>query len=384
MNNACLHDGLLPDGADRVRQALQAVADQQAHIARAAVLDLRQHPQPVLGALAVAVLAGPQPQDVPLAVHGDAQRQVDGPVSDLPLTDLHLDGIDEEHRIDRVQRPVLPVRQALHHPLGDRGDRLLGHLGAIDLAQVRDDFPVRQPLRGQGNHHLVDAGQPPLPFRDDSRLETGVPVPRHADFHRPGVSEHGLRAAAVTGIAAIPARRVVLRISQVIVQLAFQRALDHHLGQLAQQAALAGQLQPAVPRPLGKLAQQLLISRRQLRRLPVDRHVSHWCLLHLRSYTVEITVPCRQGWARRRCRARPAGCRRRPGRRTRSAAWCQTRDRGPGQLPCIPGLPGDSPGDEDPLVITSGRRGRAGEGGARRRAAAVAPCGPGRAAPGCS
>jgi hypothetical protein len=28
----------------------------------AAVLDLRQHPQPVLGALAVAVLAGPQPR----------------------------------------------------------------------------------------------------------------------------------------------------------------------------------------------------------------------------------------------------------------------------------------------------------------------------------
>src|SRR5438067_618552 len=85
-------------------------------------------------------------------------------------------------------------------------------------------------------------------------------------------------------------------IAQVIVQLALQGALDHHLGQPAQQPALAGQLQPAGAGPPGKLAQNLLISRRQLRSTLVlgSRHVSHWCLLHLRSYTVGISAPSDQ------------------------------------------------------------------------------------------
>ena len=80
----------------------------------------------------------------------------------------------------------------------------------------------------------------------------------------------------------------MLAVAEMIIQLAFQGALDDHLGQPAQQAALAGQLQPAGPGPLGKLAQHLLIGRRQLRPglVPVLCHVSHWCLLRLGSYTV--------------------------------------------------------------------------------------------------
>jgi hypothetical protein len=97
---------------------------------------------------------------------------------------------------------------------------------------------------------------------------------------------------AVAGIAAIPPRRVVLAVAEVVIQLAFQGTLDHHLGQLAQQPALARQLQPAGAGPLGKLAQQLLIRRQQLARLLAlaCRHIRHWCLLSLWSYTVEITV----------------------------------------------------------------------------------------------
>ena len=236
-----------------------------------------QDPQPVLGAFPVAVLPGPQAQHVALAVHGDAQRQVDGPVGDLALADLHVNGVDEDHRVHGVQRPALPFRQALHHPVGNSRDRLLGDLGAVDLGQVRGDLPVGQPFRRQGNHHLIDPGQPPLPFGDDFRVETGIPVPRHRDFHRPGIGEHGLRAVAVTGIAAVAAFRVVLAVAEMIVQLAFQGALDDHLGQPAQQAALAGQLQPAGPGPLGKLPQDLLVGRRQLRPglALVLCHVSH-------------------------------------------------------------------------------------------------------------
>src|SRR5215468_1086336 len=95
MDNACLHDGLLPDCADRIRPALEPVADQHAYVPDTAVLDLRQHAEPELGAFPVAVLPGPQAEDVPLAVHGDAQGQVDGTVGDLALADLHVVGSDQ-------------------------------------------------------------------------------------------------------------------------------------------------------------------------------------------------------------------------------------------------------------------------------------------------
>jgi integrase/recombinase XerC len=68
-----------------------------------------------------------------------------------------------------------------------------------------------------------------------------------------------------------------------------RRALDDdHLGQLSQQPALAGQLQAAGPGALGELLQQLLVSRRQPRRVPVPavRHVCHGVSLFVRRYTV--------------------------------------------------------------------------------------------------
>jgi hypothetical protein len=82
---------------------------------------------------------------------------------------------------------------------------------------------------------------------------------------------------AIAGIAAIAALRIVLAVAEMIVQLAFQRALDDHLGQLAQQPALSGQLQPAGAGPLGELTQQLLIGRPQLGAVlvPILCHVSH-------------------------------------------------------------------------------------------------------------
>ena len=145
----------------------------------------------------------------------------------------------------------------------------------------------------QGDDQVVYSGQPPLLFGDDSRLETGIPVPRHREFHRPGLGEHRLIAVAISLIAAIAACRVVLGVAEMVIQLALEGALHDHFRQFPEQAALTGELQPAGPGSFGKLTQQLLISRRQLRaRLAlVVRHVSRWCLLRLGSYTVEITVP---------------------------------------------------------------------------------------------
>ena len=206
---------------------------------------------------------GPQAQDVPRAVRGDAEGHVDGPVGDLALADLDVDRIDEDHRVNGIERPGLPFGHPVHDPVGNGADGLLRDLRAVYLGEVRGDLPVGQPFRGQGNDHVLDPGKPPLPLGDDLRLEAGITVPRHGYLHRPGLGEHRLGAAAIAGIAAITPCRVVPAIAEVVVHLAFEGALDDHLGQLAEQAAVTGQLQPASPGTLGQLPQQLLISRRQ-------------------------------------------------------------------------------------------------------------------------
>jgi hypothetical protein len=153
VHDACLHHGLFPDGIHRVGEALQPVADHHQDVAGAAVLDLRQDAEPELGALAVAVLPGPQAQDVPFPVRGDPQGQVERPVGDLALADLHLDRVDEHDRVNRVERPGLPLRHPVHDPVGDRRDGLLRYFRAIDFLQVRGNLPVSEPLgcwRGWG------------------------------------------------------------------------------------------------------------------------------------------------------------------------------------------------------------------------------------------
>ncbi|GAA4552632.1 hypothetical protein GCM10023175_46720 [Pseudonocardia xishanensis] len=80
-----------------LREALEAVADQEQYVAHAAVLQVDQHAHPELRALPAH--AHPQPQNVLAAVHGDPDGGVDRPVGDLPVPNLHMDRVDEHRRI---------------------------------------------------------------------------------------------------------------------------------------------------------------------------------------------------------------------------------------------------------------------------------------------
>src|SRR5829696_235495 len=97
VDDAGLNRGELPDGVDRVREAFQPVADRDAHVLNAAVLQLGQHLQPELRTL--RPVTGPQTQDVAFSVDGDPDDHIDGFVADLAVTNLDHDGIDEDHRI---------------------------------------------------------------------------------------------------------------------------------------------------------------------------------------------------------------------------------------------------------------------------------------------
>jgi hypothetical protein len=75
-----------PDGLDRIGQALQPVADEHEHVLDAAVLNLGEDTQPVLGAL--TAVAGPDSQDVAVSLDRHAHDHVDRTVRDLPVPDL--------------------------------------------------------------------------------------------------------------------------------------------------------------------------------------------------------------------------------------------------------------------------------------------------------
>jgi hypothetical protein len=81
------------------------------------------------------------------------------------------------------------------------------------------------------------------------------------------------------------AGRIMLAVPEMIVHLALQRGLDHHLGQPGQQATVPGQPQALRPGPRGQLPDQLLVQAVRWLGRHIHCHHSHRCLFRLRSYT---------------------------------------------------------------------------------------------------
>ena len=162
---------------DRLRQPLQAVAADDQRVLEAAVSELGQHRRPLLRAL-TARRAQPEAEHVALAVEVDADRDVDRPVRDLRAPDLDHQAVDQQHRVERIERPALPGDHLLDDLVGDLRDRLPRHLRPVDLEQVLLDVARRQALRVQRDHVARKPVQAPLVLRHRHRLERALPVPR--------------------------------------------------------------------------------------------------------------------------------------------------------------------------------------------------------------
>jgi hypothetical protein len=89
--------------------SLGDITHDNADILDATVLDLREYLLPVFGAFATDT--DPQAEDVSFTVHGDPNRHMDRPVSDLPVTYLYVYRVYEDHRVDAIEQPVLPFHQ---------------------------------------------------------------------------------------------------------------------------------------------------------------------------------------------------------------------------------------------------------------------------------
>jgi hypothetical protein len=197
-----------------------SVAHDHAHVSNTTVLQLGEDLQPVFRTL--ATIAGPQPEDVPVAVHRHRQGDVDGSVRDLPVPHFHRDTVDEDRRIHRIQRPVLPLGHALDHPVGDRGDRRFRHLSPIHFDQVSTDITMGEAAGRQRQDHLVDPGQAPLVLAHNLRLEGPVPVPRDLDRHLAHISQDRFRPRATARVRH-RLRPLVPVIAEVIGDLTLKR-----------------------------------------------------------------------------------------------------------------------------------------------------------------
>jgi hypothetical protein len=124
---------------------------------------------------------------------------------------------------------------------------------------VGRDLPGRQPAGGQGQHDLIDPDQPTLPLLHDLRIEARVGVPGDVDLDRADLGQHRLGPDPVTGVAAVPADRIVLVVTEMPGHLLLERGLQHPLGQLVQQPLRADQLDSLFLGLRQKLLGQLLL-----------------------------------------------------------------------------------------------------------------------------
>src|ERR687897_58975 len=95
--------------------------------------------QPELGAFGVL---DPQAENVLGAVRLDAEGDVDRLVADHALvSDLDPHGVEEDERVTRLQRTVLPFRHGLQNRVRHRRDQIGGDLEPIELYEVALNLP---------------------------------------------------------------------------------------------------------------------------------------------------------------------------------------------------------------------------------------------------
>jgi hypothetical protein len=189
------------------------------------------HPKPELGALG---LLDPQAKDLFTAAGADAERQVDRLVADRALVaDLHPQGVEDDQRVDRLERAILPLGDVLEDGVGHRAHQLGRDVETVDLGQVTLDLADRQAAGVHRDDLVVEARQPAPVFGDELRIEGREPIPRYRDRQLAGRRHQRLAAVAVAAIVATFHRLC----GQVVVHLGVQGPLGEGALQLVENAA---------------------------------------------------------------------------------------------------------------------------------------------------
>jgi hypothetical protein len=148
------------------------------------------------------------------------------------IADLDPDRVEENQRVKRLQRPVLPFVPLLQDGVGDGADRIRRNIEPIELTPVPLDLAGAHPTGVHCTDLLIDARKAPLILGDQRRIEGRQPVAGDLEGDLAGVGQHRLRAVAVAAVGAPLSR------AQVMIHLRVQPPLGQRLLQLIERAVL--------------------------------------------------------------------------------------------------------------------------------------------------
>src|SRR6266481_270547 len=98
----------------------------------------------------------------------DAQGQVHCFVFDRSLiTDFDPQGVEEHHRVHRLQGPVLPLDDILQDRISHRADQIGGYFDLILLLQEAFDLAHRHSLGVHRDDLGIESSKTLLPFADE-------------------------------------------------------------------------------------------------------------------------------------------------------------------------------------------------------------------------
>ena len=235
VNDARLHHGLREDRLDRLGEPFEPVDAGDQDVLHTALLEIGQHLHPELRALG---LLKPHAEHVAVPVDADPQGEIAGAaLHAAALADLEHQAVEEDHRVDVVQRPGLPGPDVVHDGVGHPADQIVADIDAVDLGQVRLDVAHREPARVERDDLLVKPREAALALAHDLGVKRALAVPGRLDPHRPVLGGKRLRRAAIAGVAR-SARRLLMRlVAEVLGQLGAHRALHQPAREIRQQPA---------------------------------------------------------------------------------------------------------------------------------------------------
>src|SRR5690606_17802773 len=230
--------GLRVFGSYRIGEALQAVNAGNQDVLQASILQLSQHGEPEFGTFG---FGQPQAQQLLLAFHVDAERQVHGLVDNaLVLANFQDNAVEVDDRVDRVNGAILPLYDGVEYAVGDLGNQRCRDIGIVHFLEGRNDVTGAHALRVERQDLVIHLRQAGLALANELRLEGAGTVAWRVNLDLAVLALQAFGRGAVAAVARATASGIVLVVAQMLVELGAQRRLHSHLHQLLRQVAEIG------------------------------------------------------------------------------------------------------------------------------------------------
>src|SRR5262249_17467859 len=160
---------------------------------------LIDHLEPEFGAFG---LFDPKPKHALLAVGIERERHIHGLVLDQAfVADFDAQSVKKHHRIDPIERSVLPFTDLIKHRIRDPADQVRRDLGAIKFSQMALDLPHRHATCVKAQDLVVKAIEPGLMLANELRLKAAGTVARHRNLDLAVFAQYRLRTGAIAAVA---------------------------------------------------------------------------------------------------------------------------------------------------------------------------------------